>query len=143
MSDIKAKSAELFLQGYSCSEAIVRAAYECSMIDPKTDINLLNKIASPFSGGMSSGCLCGAVVGAQMILGVLLGREDLNESPQIVKNSAKELIENFKSKRKVTCCKALSAGYDFHSPERRQNCVNIVKDVAEILEFQVGKNLLV
>lgn len=135
MYNLKNISTDLFEQGYSCSESIVRAAYESNLINSDVDIKLLNKLASAFSGGMGeSGCLCGAVAGAQIVLGSILGREDKDIFPKDIKAASRKLVESFKEKRKVTCCKALSAGYEFHSQERRQNCVGIVKDVAEILE---------
>ncbi|HBH18540.1 MAG TPA: hypothetical protein DDX14_06350, partial [Cyanobacteria bacterium UBA9579] len=65
---------------------------------------------------------------------------DINGSPKDVKLAAKKLIDDFKKVRKTTCCKALSAKYDFNSPERRQNCVNIVSDAAEVLENIVKEN---
>lgn len=140
MNSFRETAASLFQQGYSCSESVVRAAHQSGLIDKNIDIESLNKIASVFSGGMGNGCLCGAVAGAQMIIGVILGREDINGSPKDVKLAAKKLIDNFKEKRKTTCCKALSAKYDFNSPERRQNCINIVGDVAEVLENVVKEN---
>jgi len=140
MSNLKDNATELYKQGYSCSEAIVRAAHQSNLIDNNIDIKVLNKLASSFSGGMGNGCLCGAVAGAQIIVGYALGRENITDSSKEVKTAAKKLIDNFKEKRKTTCCKALSAKYDFNSPERRQNCVNIVSDAAEILENIVKDN---
>ena len=53
----------------------------------------------------------------------------------------REWWRKFKKERKATCCKVLTAGYDFNSPERRQHCVNIVGDVAEMLEAHIKENL--
>ncbi|HBH18011.1 MAG TPA: hypothetical protein DDX14_03570, partial [Cyanobacteria bacterium UBA9579] len=78
MDNFKENAVNLFQQGYSCSESVVRAAYQSGLIDKNIDIESLNKVASVFSGGMGNGCLCGAVAGAQMIIGVILGREDIN-----------------------------------------------------------------
>lgn len=142
MSNFQKNSTDLFNQGYSCSESIIRAAYENNLIDKNIDIELLNQMASPFSGGMGeSGCLCGAVAGAQMVIGSIFGRKNKDASPKKIKAISRKFVEKFKEKRKTTCCKVLSAKYDFHSPERRQNCVGIVSDVAEILEAHIIENL--
>ena len=142
MSDFQETSTELFKQGYSCSEAVIRAAYENNLIDKNIDIEFLNQMASSFSGGMGeSGCLCGAVAGAQMVIGSIFGRKDKSDSPKNIKTISGKFIEKFKEKRKATCCKVLSAKYDFNSSERRQNCVGIVGDVAEILEAHIKENL--
>ena len=47
---------------------------------------------------------------------------------------AKLAMEKFKASHKVTCCRALTAGLDMASPERKQHCCQLVNDCAEILE---------
>ena len=70
---------ELFQKTDSCSESVIKAAYDCGIIDKNTDIELINRIASPFSGGSGiNGCICGALAGAQMIIGCLIGRTDIS-----------------------------------------------------------------
>ena len=64
---MKNKAVEYFNNGYSCSESIVKAASEAGLCDSS-----LISIATSFSGGMSSGCLCGAVAAIQMISGLHL-----------------------------------------------------------------------
>lgn len=132
--DLKSKAVENFKSGYSCSEAVVKAA-----VDSGIASLILLKSSTIFSGGMSSGCLCGAVAGAQLVLGENYGtcgvaQEDVNKNlPKNSRQVAKEFLEEFKAKHKVSCCKALSAGFDFHSPERKKNCEKYVADCAQIL----------
>lgn len=136
------KAAELFNQGYSCSESIVRAAIELNIVDNKFDIENLTRIASAFSGGMGeSGCLCGAIAGAQIVLGCTFGRSNTDTSPKNIKALSGQFVQKFKDKRSVTCCRALTKGFDFHSAERRNHCLSIVSDVAEILENHIKENL--
>ncbi len=59
---MKEKAVNFYKQGYSCSESIILASIDEGLCDK----NLLS-VATAFSGGMSSGCLCGAVAGAQMV----------------------------------------------------------------------------
>lgn len=111
-----------FKEWYSCSESIIMAAAEkgyCSK-------DLVN-ISTPFSGGMSSGCLCGAIAASQMVIGACFERD-------LSKFMAKEFITKFKNRHKATCCKILSHGLASGSPERREYCKNYVSDCAEILE---------
>ncbi len=115
-----------FKEGYSCSESFSRAAVEMGLA--KDD---LVSIATSFSGGMSSRCLCGAVAGAQMIIGLLHGKNQDDRARAL----AKEFYTRFTQNRKVTCCKVLTAQFkDFHSPERKNHCVEIVKESAKILD---------
>lgn len=123
------KATEYFMQGYSCSESIVKAAIEKGLVNE----NLL-PLASPFSGGLSSGCLCGAVAGMQLIFGAMFGRDDNERDGMAARKLAKKSIEMFKEKNKYTCCKALTAGYDMASQERKKHCVKMVETCAEIVE---------
>lgn len=124
-----------FIEGYSCSEAIAKSAQDLGFADE----NFVS-ISTSFSGGMSSRCLCGAVAGAQMVLGLLHGKNKDN----CARGLAKEFYERFCSIHKVTCCKVLSGMYkDFHSIERKQHCVTMVTDSAKILDKmleEIGEN---
>ena len=118
-------AADNFLnKGLSCSESIVAAAYEAGYTPEE-----LIGVATSFSGGMGSGCLCGAVAGAQIVTGYLHGKNKTNKARAL----AKEFVEEFKKAHRGTCCKVLTAGFDFHSPERKQHCVNMVQSSAMIL----------
>lgn len=123
---------DFFNKGYSCSESILKAAAAKGYLP-----NELVKLATVFSGGMSSGCLCGALAGAQLVLSSKFGRCEVEENSAECKAKAKEFIERFKGKHNVTCCRALSGKYDFNSPERRQNCAILVEDSAAILNEMI------
>lgn len=126
---MKEKAVGYYKQGYSCSESIINAAIDNGLCDKS-----LLAVSTAFSGGMSSGCLCGAVAGAQMVLGANFGKQNSKNNEEIARAKAKEFIEEFKKNRKATCCKVLSAGLEFHSTERKQNCANLVAECSEILE---------
>ena len=112
---------EYFKNGLSCSESIVKTAIAFGLV-PES----LFQVSTVFSGGMSSGCLCGAVAGAQMVLGSIYGK---NSRPY-----AKQFIDEFKEIHKATCCRVLTAKYkEFHSPERKLHCHNMVATSAKIL----------
>ena len=137
MSEFTELAKEYYTGGLSCSEAVIKAAHDIGLF--KSDnIDEVYKIASMFSGGMSSGCLCGAVAGSQIVLGCLFGKNP-SQHTRLNRVVAAELIEKFKEKRKVTCCKALSAPYKDNPTARRQNCISIVEDSAQILENLVKK----
>jgi len=122
-----------FMQGYSCSESIARAAVDMGLADES-----FISIATSFSGGMGSGCLCGAVAGAQMVLGLLHGKNKDNTARIL----AKEFYQKITSIYKVTCCKVLTKDFkDFHSPERKNHCVNMVASCAKILDEMLEKEL--
>lgn len=113
-------------QGFSCSESIARSAVDLGLADES-----FISTATSFSGGMGSGCLCGAVAGAQMVIGLLFGRYKDNSA----RIKAKEFYQKFTEAHKVTCCKVLTRNFDdFHSKERKSHCANMVYDCSKILD---------
>lgn len=82
------KAAEYFNNGYSCSESIIMEAIEKGLVPEE-----LLSVATSFSGGMGSGCLCGAIAGSQMVLGYVLGRSN-------ARVAAKNLLKNLRKTTK-------------------------------------------
>ena len=120
------KATEYFLNGYSCSESIVKIAVDKGLCSEE-----LLPVATTFSGGMSSGCLCGAVAGAQLVLGYNYGRENKMGNEVVARQKAKALVDEFKARNKVTCCKILTNGLE--GMERKHHCCKMVQDAEEIL----------
>lgn len=82
------KAAEYFNNGYSCSESIIMEAIKKGLVPEE-----LLSVATSFSGGMGSGCLCGAIAGSQMVLGYVLGRSN-------ARVAAKNLLKNLRKTTK-------------------------------------------
>ena len=120
---------DYFLNGNSCSESVVLNAIENGLCDKS-----LLAVATPFSGGMSSGCVCGTVSGSMLVIGHLYGKENIYGNPPIAKQLAKEFIEKFKDAHKATCCRVLTRGLEFSSPERKNHCTNLVEFSSKLLE---------
>lgn len=134
MEDFSKLAADLFMQGNSCSESIVRAACSSGLCGKNLPEDVVNMIASSFSGAMGTHeCLCGAVAGSQIVLGLMFGRTSFRDDPHRIKEIAAEFIKRFKEKRNATCCKALRAKYKNDPTANRQNCAAIVNECADIL----------
>ena len=78
-------------------------------------------------------CLCGTVAGSQIVIGSMFGKTSDRDGMK-ARAIAKRFNEKFAEAHKVNCCKVLSAGFDFHSPERKQNCLKLVQEAAELVE---------
>ena len=100
-------------------------SYHCSMHCSFYDVIMLR--------------LCGAVAGAQIVIGGMFGKTAERDGMQ-ARKMAKQFNEMFAEKYKVNCCKVLSAGFDFHSQERKNHCTNMVGDSCEILENILSNN---
>ena len=123
------RAAEYFQNGYSCSESLIKWAIDESLVSAD-----LLAVATPFSGGMGSGCLCGAIAGAQMIIGSQFGKENKYGNEVVARAKAKELIQRFTEIHKATCCRVLTRGMEMGSPERKAHCVNMVDDCQKFVE---------
>lgn len=122
------KAIDYYKEGYSCSESIIKSAIDKGLISQD-----FLPAATSFSGGMSSGCVCGAVAASQIVIGVLYGRNNDRNGLE-ARAKAKEFVENFKTINKAACCKVLTLGLEHGSPERKANCSKLVNDAEEILE---------
>ena len=131
---MKELATKYFMEGYSCSEAVVQAAADKGYISQEA-----LSIATSFSGGMGVRCLCGAVAGSQMVIGAMFGKNNERDG-KLARVCAKEFNEKFQEKYKVNCCKVLSSGFEFHSPERKEHCKSMVYDSVNILEEIIKKN---
>ncbi len=124
---MKERAINYYINGYSCSESIVMAAIDEGLC-PKE----LLPCATTFSAGMSSGCVCGAITGAQIVLGYNFGRDNVKGNDVTARQKAAELVEEFKRRNKVTCCRVLSK--DVEPQNKKAHCSKFVADGAEILE---------
>ena len=127
------EAGEYFNNGYSCSESMIKWAIDEGLVSED-----ILPLATPFSGGMGVGCLCGAVAGAQMILGAQFGRENKAGNEIIARKKAQELMQRFMEKHKATCCRVLTRGMEFSGPNRKAHCTNMVEYCQKLVEELVS-----
>ena len=120
---------DYFNNGYSCSESMIKWAIDENLVSEE-----LLSVATSFSGGMGVGCLCGAVAGAQMILGAQFGRNNKYGNETIARAKAKEFMQKFMETHKATCCRVLTKGLEMASPERKAHCTNMVNDCQNLVK---------
>ncbi|MDF2613613.1 MAG: hypothetical protein K0S71_1399 [Clostridia bacterium] len=133
---VRRQSEGYFERGeFFCSEAVVHTINELLGWPFEEDVV---KLASAFPIGLGkSGCLCGAVSGGSMALGMVYGRkhgEPMNEKMFPISAA---LHDHIKAVYKSTCCRVLVKGYDFASPERKTHCVKITGEVAAWIAEQL------
>ena len=124
---LKEKALDYFKNGYSCSESVVQACIDSGLCDEE-----LLPCATTFSAGMSSGCVCGTISGAQIVLGHRYGRMNKYGNQVSAREKAAKLVEKFKKENKVTCCRVLCSGLD--GSLKKEHCCKLVQDTSEILE---------
>jgi C_GCAxxG_C_C family probable redox protein len=90
---------QLYRSGkYHCAEAVLETVRR--KFAPELPESIVGTV-SGFGGGSSSGCICGAVSGGTVAIGLVNG--DKKETTQLTK----DLHIWFKEKYGVTCCKTI------------------------------------
>jgi C_GCAxxG_C_C family probable redox protein len=135
-----ARSLHYFRNGLYCSEAIVKAFDEVYALGIGEE---QRKTATGFAMGLGeSGCVCGALAGAVMVLSAVAGRTKVYQSERKLHLLVKELHDRFRAKHKAACCRVLTKSVAWGSAQHKTLCETYVIDSArwasELLEERLG-----
>lgn len=138
--EARSRAGNKFKNGLNCSEAILHAFNEM-LNNPLNSESL--KLATGFGGGLGhAGCMCGALTGSVMILGLLKGRIDPSQSREPAYDVAHEFHDRFSNEYGATCCRVLNP-HEFDSPEHLRRCLKLTGGTAKLLmEFIQEKKLV-
>ena len=142
------KAEELFLAGYSCSQAVLCAFEDVTGLDPA----VAARIASSFGGGMGRlREVCGTVSGALLALGIACGYSDPSdrEGKKLHYRRVQEFARRFREKNGSIICRELLQGVAVvpgDEPEvrtaeyyARRPCPGLAANAAEILEEMLAE----
>ncbi|MEY8762248.1 C-GCAxxG-C-C family protein [uncultured Clostridium sp.] len=132
LDKVQANAEELFRSGaLFCSESVLQTINDLLGNPFNKDIV---KLASGFPVGMGkAGCVCGAISGGQMSLGIVYGRVKGQPMKEKMFEESKKLHDYIKGEYKSTCCRVLTkkwTGDDFKSEGRQRHCIKITGKVA-------------
>lgn len=131
--DLVTKEAEEYFRSgtFFCSEAVVQVLNKFMDYPYPEEVV---RLASSFPIGMGKAqCLCGAVSGGQMALGMAYGRQAGEAMDPKMFPIAKGLHDKVVKDYGATCCRVITRewnGDNFASPERKKHCIHITGDVA-------------
>ncbi len=136
------KAVKYFVDGFSCSQAILLTYGTNLGLDEETAIRL----GTGFSGGMARNAeVCGAVTGAIAVIGLKYGMTKLGEDSKKAKtfDIVNNFIAKFREKHESILCRDL-LGCDIGTVEGRKLavdenrfkilCPEFVRTAAEVLE---------
>ena len=93
----------------------------------------IKQLGSGFCGGMNAGCTCGALSGAIMGLGLLLGPHAKNGlSKKKFRALSKKMHDRFHDRFASTCCRVLIEPFDKNKKGRSLYCKGLTESTAEI-----------
>lgn len=116
MSHVK-KAKELFEQKYHCSQAVLAAfAEELGLTEQQA-----LKLGGCFGGGMCLGEVCGACIGALMVLGMKYGQCELSDMDSRLKTNdiTVKFLEQFRKENGSYICREL-LGCDLATVEGKE-----------------------
>jgi len=113
---VAAEAERLYRSGkMHCAEAVLAAVK--NQFSPGLSDDVV-RMAAGFGGGSGAGCICGAVSGGTMALGLVM-----DGNKKAVAGLTRELHGWFKEEYGATCCKILTA-------HGKSGCVNLTAKVA-------------
>ncbi len=131
---------------FFCSESVVHTINQALGSPMPHEIT---KLASGFPVGLGkSGCLCGAVSGGEIALGIAYGRKHGEPMNEMMFPLAAQLHEHIMNLYGSNCCRVLVKKFDFVSPERKNHCVKITGEVAawvaeRLMEDDLHKEIII
>lgn len=123
---------------FFCSEAVV---HTINQLLGSPFPHEITKLASGFPIGLGkSGCLCGAVSGGEIALGMAYGRNHGEPMNEKMFPLAAQLHDHTRSIYKSTCCRVIVKDFEFVSAERKKHCVQITGEIAAWVAEQFLKD---
>lgn len=146
VNKIRKDAEDYFKGGYFCCEAVMASIRDDFELDvPEEVIAMASGMAV---GAGRSGCMCGALNGGILALGMFFGRTKQNgpKDPKVVKcmDLTNELHTWFKeaSQKDSVCCRVLTRGFDMEKGEHKEQCIRYTGlcagKVAEIVIRELG-----
>lgn len=140
-------AAQLFLDGYSCSQAVMAAFCDLTGMDRATAVRL----TAPFGGGIGRMReVCGAVSGMMMVVGLLYGFEPSQDSAAKTAHYhlVQDLAEQFRQEAgSIICREILKNPPADPNPSPRtaeyyasRPCARMVMLAAEILDKYIAEH---
>jgi len=146
LREIQKMAEDNFRNGFYCCEALMKTIVDGFELDVPDQVIAMSSGMAVGVG--KSGCLCGALNGGVMALGLLFGRteQDGPKNPKSVKcmQLTNELHQWFKETngKNAVCCRILTKEYNMGQGEHKPQCIYFTGlcawKVAEIIVRELG-----
>ena len=127
VSKVRIDAENYYRNGYFCCEAVMASICDNFKLDVPMEVIAMSSGMSVGAG--RSGCMCGALNGGILALGMLFGRTEPNgpTDPKVVKcmELTNELHNWFRkaNKKNSVCCRILTREFDMGKGEHKEQCI--------------------
>ena len=137
MSNIINETSKYWNQESNCAQAVACGVLE--YYDQKDCLETIHNALRGFGGGMGERSICGAVTGGLAVLGILMGKMDLDKDDK--SDIFRKFKDSFNNKFKTLNCGEILSKFvlpdgliDVENPERRLTCTGAVELAASIVK---------
>ena len=141
LEQIEKRAENLFLtRQLQCAEAVITVLNQG--LGGGLPSGMAVRLASGLPEGLGQrGCLCGALNGGALALGLFLGRDGPGYgNGRTVKQAAGQLHDQFKACFKATCCRVLTKSLVYGSDEHFRHCAQMTGTAARLTASIVLKH---
>lgn len=146
VSKVRKDAEDYYRNGYFCCEAVMASVRDNFDLDVPKEVIAMSSGMSVGAG--RSGCMCGALNGGILALGMIFGRTEPNgpKDPKVVKcmeltNELHSWFREANGKHSV-CCRVLTKEFDMGKGEHKEQCIYFTGlcagKVAEIVVRELG-----
>lgn len=146
LTKVQEDAEESYRNGFFCCEAVLEVIMEHFKVDVPYE---MIRMASGMAIGVGkSGCICGALNGGVLAIGMFFGRSEHKgpKDPNVVKcmRMTNELHDWFKENntKKVACCRVLTREFDMSQGQHKSQCIYYTgmcaAKAAEIIARELG-----
>ena len=133
------KARQLFIEGYSCSQAVLGAFAPALGADLRQAV----QVSACFGGGMRCGSVCGACTGALMALGLQYAGDGKDHS--LTNKLTTEFLSRFEQENGAILCKVLLSQAPKTETDPKQarlkgRCPDLVASAVRITEQLIAEN---
>ena len=131
VSKVRKDAEDYYRNGYFCCEAVMASVRDNFELDVPKEVIAMSSGMSVGAG--RSGCMCGALNGGVLALGMLFGRTETNELHSWFREA---------NGKHSVCCRVLTKEFDMGKGEHKEQCIYFTGlcagKVAEIVVRELG-----
>lgn len=131
--DVAAKAEALYRsRRHMCADGVL-IAFNDAFGGGLTEQQAVGLTAGLSMGQGESGCLCGAVGGGALALGLLLSEDRAFGNSPKIRAAVRELHERFKFSHRSTCCRVLTKKVKHDEAAHFDQCARYTRDAARMV----------